>query len=280
MLSLLIIEDQPAVREVVAEIAGELSEHVQVTQVGSLEEARAVLVSEEWSGLITDMSLGDGNVLELISKLNEEGVRMPPTILMSGFLTSARMAQALQLGIEHVLAKPFAPDVLLECLEKMLSKHPEAVAPAEKKPRRPVRSADRLLPEMFEMDRRMGLVYRMFDEIPSHHDVSSVCASALNVAVEVVHAKGGFLAFFERNQHKLVMVANQGIDDVEAACSLDDTHFHALIAGEEELIQSSVDDPKGVCWPDLKKPHYIAIPVRLQGISMGVLCLLEPASDE
>jgi len=280
MLSLLIIEDQPAVREVVAEIAGELSEHVQVTQVGSLEEARAVLVSEEWSGLITDMSLGDGNVLELIAKLKDEGVRMPPTILMSGFLTSARMAQALQLGIEHVLAKPFAPDVLLECLEKMLGKHPEAVVAAEK-PRRPVRSSDRLLPEMFEMDRRMGLVYRMFDEIPSHHDVSSVCASALNLAVEVVHAKAGFLAFFERNQHKLVMVANQGgIDDVEASCSLDDTHFQGLIAGDEELIQSTVADPKGGCWPGLDKPHHIAIPVRLQGIAMGVLCLLEPASDE
>ncbi len=279
MLKLLIVEDQPAVREVVAEIAGELSESVQVTQVGSLGEARTVLVSDEWSGLITDMSLGDGNVLELIANLKEEGVSIPPTILMSGFLTSARMAQALQLGIEHVLAKPFAPDVLLECLEKMLSKHPEAVKPSEK-PKRPIRSADRLLPEMFEMDRRMGLVYRMFDEIPSHHDVSSVCASALNLAVEVVHARGGFLAFFERNQHKLVLVANQGMGEVDASCSLDATHFHPLIAGEEELIQSSRLEPKGICWPGLNEPHHIAIPVRLQGVAMGVLCLLEPASGE
>ncbi|GAV20019.1 two-component system response regulator [Mariprofundus micogutta] len=277
MLSLLIVEDQPAVREVVAEIAGELSEDAKVTQVGSLEEARAALTSEQWGGLITDMSLGDGNVLELIAKLNEEGVMMPPTILMSGFLTSARMAQALQLGIEHVLAKPFAPDVLLECLEKMLSQHPEAAAPAVK-PKRPIRSADRLLPEMFEMDRRMGLVYRMFDEIPAHHDVSSVCASALNLAVEVVHAKGGYLAFFERNQHKLVMVAQQGIGDVETSCSLDATHFKTLISGEEELIQSSDEAPGGECWPGLNEPHHIAIPVRLQGVCMGVLCLLEPAS--
>jgi len=101
MLQLLIIEDQPAVREVVAEIAGELSDDIDIFQVASLEEARKELASKEWDGLITDMSLGDGNALELFTRLKEEGIKMPPTILMSGFLTSARMAQALQLGVEH-----------------------------------------------------------------------------------------------------------------------------------------------------------------------------------
>lgn len=278
MLHLLILEDQPAVREVVAEIAGELSEQVDITQVGSLEEARAVLVSEEWSGLITDMSLGDGNALELIAELKEEGVKMPPTILMSGFLTSARMAQALQLGIEHVLAKPFAPDVLLDCLEKMLDKEGGRASVAEK-PKRQERTSDRLLPEMFEMDRRLGLVYRMFDEIPAQHDVSSVCSSALNLAIEVVHAKGGYLAFFERGHHRLVMVASQGVGDVEPSCSLDETAFQSLVASEEELIQS-FPGQSNQCWPGLDEPHHVAIPVRLQGVSMGVLCLLDPASNE
>jgi len=277
MLHLLIIEDQPAVREVVAEIVSELAEEVRVSQVGSLEEARVALLSEEWNGLITDMSLGDGNILELIAEIKKDGVKVPPAILMSGFLTSARMAQALELGIEHVLAKPFAPDVLLECLEKMLGAHTEAAA---EKTKRVVRSSDRLLPEMFEMDRRLGLVYRMFDEIPAQHDVSSVCSSALNLAIEVVHGKGGYLAFFERNQHKLVMVASQGLEGVQASCSLDDTHFAALISGEEELMQALPDKPLGHCWPGLDEPNYIAIPVRLQGVSMGVLCLLEPAPGE
>lgn len=279
MLNLLIIEDQPAVREVVAEIAGELSQEVRVGQVGSLEEARAVLVSEEWNGLITDMSLGDGNALEMIASLKEGGVKMPPTILMSGFLTSARMSQALQLGIEHVLAKPFAPDVLLDCLEKMLSKDDAHAVVSGDKPKRQKRTSDRLLPEMFEMDRRLGLVYRMFDEIPAQHDVSSVCSSALNLAVEVVHAKGGYLAFFERSHHKLVMVSSQGMGEVVPSCTLDETSFQPLVAGEEELIQSFPDAP-GICWPGVNALHHVAIPVRLQGVSMGVLCLIDPASSE
>ena len=278
MLKLLIIEDQPAVREVVAEIAGELEGSVEAVQVSSLEEARKALATGEWNGLISDMSLGDGNALEMFAKLKEGGDALPPTILMSGFLTSARMAQALELGIEHVLAKPFAPDVLLDCLEKMLNKHHGATKATEKS-KRQQRSSDRLLPEMFEMDRRLGLVYRMFDEIPAQHDVSSVCASALNLAVEVVHAKGGYLAFFERSHHKLVMVASQGVDDVSPSCLLDETPFQPLVAGEDELIQSFPGEDV-ICWPGLDESHHVAIPVRLQGVSMGVLCLLEPASEE
>jgi len=93
----------------------------------------------------------------------------------------------------------------------MLSKQQGAENPVAKS-RRQNLSSDRLLPDIFEMDRRLGLVYRMFDEIPAQHDVSSVCACALNLAVEVVHAKGGYLVFFERSHHKLVMVASQVVD--------------------------------------------------------------------
>ncbi|WP_238701077.1 HD domain-containing phosphohydrolase [Mariprofundus erugo] len=276
-LKILIVEDQPAVREVVAEIAGELSGDVEVTQVGSLEEARSALCSQAWSGVITDMSLGDGNALEMMAALKQEGVVLPPTILMSGFLTSARMEQAVDLGIEHVLPKPFAPDVLLSCLNTMLSASVPDISDG-KLAHRAARSSDRLLPEMFEMDRRLGLVYRMFDEMPARQDVSEVCASALNLAMEVVHADGGYLALFERQQHQLVQVATEGMGSLPRTCHLDETIFHALISGDEELIQSaSMRADLRTCWPGMREGRFVAVPVRLQGVSMGVLCLLHPA---
>jgi len=278
MLQLLIIEDQPAVREVVAEIVSELDEHVEITQVASLEEARPLLASCHWNGLITDMSLGDGNALEFFGSLAEDGFVLPPTILMSGFLTSARMAQALELGIEHVLSKPFAPNVLLDCLNNMLCVGSRDTATGEKI-KRIERSSDRLLPEMFEMDRRLGLVYRMFDEMPAERDVSAVCARALNLAMEVVHAHAGYLALFERKYNKLVLVASEGMESAEASCNLGETVFQPLIIGEEELHQSSHDSVKQICWPGMDENCFVAVPVRLQGVAMGVLCLMQPGSE-
>ncbi|MDX8403163.1 MAG: response regulator, partial [Mariprofundaceae bacterium] len=217
MLKLLIIEDQPAVREVVAEIIGDLGMGVEVSQVGSLQEAGGVLAKQHWGGLITDMSLGDGNALDFFETCVEGGMVLPPTILMSGFLTAVRMKQATTLGIEHVLPKPFEPKVFLECLKDMLQDYKDTSfqegnsgtldRPAELAPIHvSSRSSDTLLPEMFEMDRRMGLVYRMFDEMPAQNDVSAVCARALTLGMDAVHAHSGYMALFERQQLKLVMV--------------------------------------------------------------------------
>ncbi len=271
MLKLLLVEDQPAVREVVADLVGELYESVEIVQVGSLGSARGQLTHHEWDGLITDMSLGDGNVLELIQSLNEEGVSLPPTILMSGFLTSDRMAQALHLGVQHVLAKPFAPDVLMNCLDGMFG----GAEDAKLQPKvREEKSSDRLLPEMFDMDRRLGLIYRMFDEIPSQRDVSSVCASALNLAMEVVHATQGYLALYERKSDKLVMVASQGLDGLATHCALKDTPFQSLISGAEEILQPEPGSVTEACWPGYSESFQMACPIRLQGVPMGVLCLL------
>ncbi len=280
MLQLLIIEDQPAVREVVAEIASELGSDVDITEVGSLKEAGPLLSSCQWDGLISDMSLGDGNALEWFKTIAKDGVTLPPTILMSGFLTAARMAQAQALGIAHILAKPFAPHVLLNCLRSIFST-PGDYDAAMQPPVQPrkARSSDRLLPEMFEMDRRLGLIYRMFDEMPAEPDVSNVCAHALNLGMEIVRAQAGYLALFERQQNKLVLVASEGMDGLATSCKVTETSFQALINGEEELYQSSGGHSNQICWPGLDENRFIAVPVRLQGVAMGALCLTLPGCE-
>jgi len=274
MRRFLIVEDQPAVREVVAEIASEIDASVEVVQVASLAEAREALDGNlRWDCMITDMSLGDGNVLEMIGDLKRSEMMLPPVILMSGFLTATRMAQAVEMGIEHVLAKPFAPDLLIACLDQLFGDHD---ADSEERPvARQARTSDRLLPEMFDMDRRLGLVYRMFDEMPAHHDVSQICASALNLAMEIVHADGGYLALFERQSQKLVQVASEAVDDLPHACHLNDTCFAPMMDERDELLQS--DQAGDCCWPGLDIERFIAVPVRLQGVSVGVLCLFRPA---
>jgi len=271
-MQILIIEDQPAVREVVVEIAAELGNGVSIVQAGSLAEAEVQLAEQHWDGVITDMSLGDGNALEFFEAQVERGFVLPPTILMSGFLTSGRMAQALALGIEHVLSKPFAPTVLLDCLNEIFNPAGDQ-AGLSAQPVHNNRPSDRLLPEMFEMDRRMGLIYRMFDELPAEKDVSKVCARALNLAMEMLHVHRGYLALFERQQNKLVMVASEGMDDVASTCCLSDTAFHLLLDGDEEL-HASVDNE--VCWLGVNESAFVAVPVRLQGVAMGILCLLLP----
>ena len=275
MIQLLIIEDQPAVREVVAEIASDLGEQIKITQVGSIKEARPLLTSCQWHAVISDMSLGDGNALEWFQTISDDGFPLPPTILMSGFLTTTRMHEAKSLGIEYILAKPFTPHILLKSLKQILGIEEDDLT-ADKQRQR---NSDHLLPEMFEMDRRLGLIYRMFDEMPAAMDVSEVCAHALNLGMEIVHGHAGYLALYERKRDQLVLVASEQVPDITPACMLDETAFRPLINGDEELHLSCSEGADKRCWTGVQTEPFVAVPVRLQGVPMGVLCLMQPGRD-
>ncbi|MDQ6973259.1 MAG: HD domain-containing protein [Mariprofundaceae bacterium] len=279
MLDILVLEDQPAVREVISEIVEDLGMEISVGQASSLSEARAMLAKQPWQGLVTDLSLGDGQSLTLIEELRNAGNDMP-VILVSGFLSPERLQQAGRLNVAHVLAKPFDPEVLLDCMRSSLIVDEMDEARVKKFTHH---DNHRLLPEMFEMDRRLGLLYRMFDEIPKKRDVSGVCQATLNLALEMVHAERGFLSLFERKQESLVIVANKGMeqDVFTMSCDLGETPFRPLIYAEEEYFEVLPSD--GVtqpCWPGINDYAYVAIPVSLQGVHMGVLCLMKRKGKE
>ena len=272
MLDVLVLEDQPAVREVISEVIGDLGVPMHIGQAGSISEARSMLSNKHWDGLVTDLSLGDGHSLELVSELRAHNNHLP-VILVSGFLTQERLEEAEALDVEHVLAKPFDSEVLLECMRNTLMPQSSKVESKQ----HVHGDNQRLLSEMFEMDRRLGLVSRMFDEMPKQHEISGMCGTALGLAMEMVHAQSGFLALFERKHETIVMVAEQGLDceGLEKNCALSQTPFQSLIQGERECVEVLPYDVAPACWPGVDASHYVAIPISLQGIHMGVLCLIE-----
>jgi putative nucleotidyltransferase with HDIG domain len=273
MLKVLVIEDQPAVREIISEVVQGLNVSMEIGQASSIKEAREELSNgQKWDIIVTDLSLGDGSSLNLFSELKEANITIAPVVLVSGFLSDVHLQQAKSLHIENVLAKPFDPEVLLNCVRKVLDLENVIKIPAHNRQNH----NSRLLPEMFEMDRKLGLLFRMFDEMPKSPDVSTVCDKALTIAMDMVHAQGGYLALYERNKETLVRVALQGADEqlTPQTCNIHDTPFVSLIHSSEEFIETlPVSGSAQPCWPNVQADSYIGIPVYLQGIPMGVLCL-------
>ncbi|MDQ6977824.1 MAG: HD-GYP domain-containing protein, partial [Ghiorsea sp.] len=103
----------------------------------------------------------------------------------------------------------------------------------------------------------------------------------------MVHVQGGYLALYERNKETLVQVAFQGNAPqlVEKTCHLQNTPFAPLIHANQEFIEVLPQQQVASCWPGIDTTAYMAIPVYLQGIPMGVLCLTNrlntsPLTDE
>jgi len=118
---ILVIDDQSAIREIISDLLleFELADRVEVAR--SIKEARQNLINHQWDAVITDMSLGDGNILDLIESLQQQDHTLPPILLISGFLYGQSLQRAKALGIKHILTKPFVPTDLLDTLQQMLA---------------------------------------------------------------------------------------------------------------------------------------------------------------
>ncbi|MDX8404933.1 MAG: response regulator [Mariprofundus sp.] len=118
---ILVIEDQTSVREIVADLLREFELADTVEEAESSAQAKLALSNASWDAIITDMSLSDGNILDLIETMQQQGYAFPPILLMSGFLYGESEQRANKLGINQILAKPFEPNQMIDCIEQMLA---------------------------------------------------------------------------------------------------------------------------------------------------------------
>ena len=288
MQNLILLEDQTVVRNVMVETASELSDQIHITCAESIKAARQLFDSQAWDGMIADLTLGDGESLELISELRDQRVEIP-IVLASGFLSAEKLQEAEKLGIEHILHKPFHPAALLDCLEKAFLSSgavPHSATPGattqEEITEAPHLMHGHLLPDLFAMDRHLGLLFRLLNDIPKHKEVSKICSSSLTLAMDIVRAHSGFLALYERDKKKLVLATHNGLEaedmpgQLALNCGLDGTPFEPLLEGREDYIQSVVETGQSYnCWPGVAAHCYIAIPIRLEQREMGVICLMD-----
>lgn len=119
--AILVIDDQAAIREIIADLLMEfeLADRVEVAR--SVKEAQLALINHNWDAVITDMSLGDGNILDVIESLQQQDYALPPILLISGFLYGQSLQRAKALGIKHILTKPFIPTDLLDSLQQIFT---------------------------------------------------------------------------------------------------------------------------------------------------------------
>lgn len=87
-------------------------------------DAEAFLKSEGWpraACLVTDMRMPGMSGVELHQHLAASGAPIP-TVLITAYPAEATRSRAREAGIVCCLAKPFAPDELLECVRKALAR--------------------------------------------------------------------------------------------------------------------------------------------------------------
>lgn len=115
---LLVLDDDALIREVLAERLTRRG--FRVDKAASLAEARALLARSTPDLALLDIKLPDGEGTEILRELAQEGA--VPCVMMTAHGTVASAVEALKLGAEDFLEKPFTLDRLEATLNNVLER--------------------------------------------------------------------------------------------------------------------------------------------------------------
>ncbi len=115
---ILVLDDDELLRTLVAERLGRRGYEVSVA--GSLAEARAAVAGAHPDAALLDIRLPDGESTELLEELVSEAE--VPCVMMTAHATVASAVEALKLGADDYLEKPFSLDRLEATLAATLER--------------------------------------------------------------------------------------------------------------------------------------------------------------
>lgn len=114
-MKLLIVDDEPTVRETCAAVAAQAG--MKGIAVGSAQEAFEVLESSAVDIVLTDLMLKESNGLELLKHIREHNPELP-VIVLTQYGTIDSAVEATRLGAVDYVTKPFRIEELRSRLER------------------------------------------------------------------------------------------------------------------------------------------------------------------
>ena len=123
MSRLLIVEDHASFRQTLALVFDQQPDFEVVAQAGSLGEARRVMHGREADLGVIDLSLPDGDGLELIEDLREANPLFAALVLTAS-LDRADHARAIEAGAAGVLHKSADVDEIMDAARRLAAGEP------------------------------------------------------------------------------------------------------------------------------------------------------------
>jgi len=118
--SILVVEDEPDAREVMAEVLGQ--HEIATDVVGSAEEALSLLAERQYTAAVIDLALPGMDGLALIRKMRSNPQTADlPCVAVTAYHSSLVKKQALDAGCNAYMSKPVDNGYLLRELERVIS---------------------------------------------------------------------------------------------------------------------------------------------------------------
>ena len=114
---ILIVDDEPDLREVVAEILSDLN--ADIVQAANGREALEILASRQVDAILSDIDMPVLGGLEFLREAKRLGLAIP-FVFVTAFGDKRNVLEALRLGAIDFIEKPFRNEAVLDVMAKAL----------------------------------------------------------------------------------------------------------------------------------------------------------------
>ena len=121
-IKILLVDDEPDIRQLVQEILEDEGYSVQVAKDG--ESARLLYAQQKPDLVLLDIWMPDTDGITLLKQWSEEGALKCPVVIMSGHGSVETAVEATRLGAFDFIEKPLSLTQLLRTVESALEHRP------------------------------------------------------------------------------------------------------------------------------------------------------------
>jgi DNA-binding NtrC family response regulator len=129
MATILVVDDEMGIRELLSEILSDEGHAVELAE--NATQAREYRTRQAPDLVLLDIWMPDTDGVTLLKEWASSGLLTMPVIMMSGHATIDTAVEATKIGALNFLEKPIALQKLLKAVEQGLSRASGALAPAD-----------------------------------------------------------------------------------------------------------------------------------------------------
>jgi CheY-like chemotaxis protein len=117
----LVVDDDADIRQTIGSMLESIG--FDVIGVGGANAALALIASDRPDAILTDIHMDDGDGIELINALREQGLNIPVVAMSGGSDTLGldHLELARKLGASAVVDKPFRASLIAEAIDRAIA---------------------------------------------------------------------------------------------------------------------------------------------------------------
>ncbi len=247
--TILVVDDELVIREVLEDFLS--TEGYDVVSVPSGEQALQELEEEHYDAILSDLMMPQMNGLELMAEINARGYQLVK-VIMTGYGTIETAVQAMKVGADDYILKPFKIEEVLSVLDRGFERQ-------------------RLMRENINLRETLNL-YRIAETIAHETDSRRILQEILDAALQESEADWVHLSIFPTANDAGVKLT-AGPMAGAAQITIDEAAISQLHPDTALLLQGSAAG-RYVSGGENPVVSFCAVPLQVPGHVLGLLAIV------